>query len=338
MRIWRPSRHALLLGLIVGVVFGFVNLLFTWLYPLADDTPGALLGFYGPMFFVWTLVSFRAARRTGRLLSGLTTGLTVAFATFWAYDLLILVRVNVFLDELTGRADWQNLMTRFRDSESDSLRLFVNLDYFTGAPLKLAVSCAIGAAMGTLGGLLGQLTYKRTAWIGTPSTPEMKIWMHRTLLVCAIGAGFWSAITGGQTAVPVALPGELRARVQDERFQIVSSIRGLPLGVRTGLQTLLGSPTLDIAEPGAEFQAGDAIVNAGLPSRRLAVAGCSYVRCLVYYERGGTARTWRVALFHWTPDETRFEWGGTAPGGLATIDDVRSAVLSGAIKDPAGLW
>ena len=52
----------------------------------------------------------------------------------------------------------------------------------------------------------------------------------------------------------------------------------------------------------------------------------------------GIAHTWRVALFHWAADATRFEWGGTAPGGLATIEDVRSAILSGAIKDPAGLW
>jgi hypothetical protein len=167
MRIWKPSRHALLLGLIVGLLFGFVNLVFTWLYPLADDTPGALLRFYGPMFFVWALASFRVAHRTGRLLSGLTTGLTVAFATFWAYDVLILIRVNVLLNELTGRADWQNLMVRFRASDFDSLRLFVNLDYLTGAPLKLGVSCAIGAAIGTLGGLLGQLTHKRIASIGT---------------------------------------------------------------------------------------------------------------------------------------------------------------------------
>lgn len=165
MRIWQPSRRALLLGLIVGLVFGFVNLLFTWLYPLADDTPGALLRFYGPMFFVWALASFRAARRTGRLLSGVTTGLTIAFATFCAYDLLILVRVNVFLNELTARADWQNLMMRFRASDFDSLRLFVNFDYLTGAPLKLGVSCAIGAAVGTIGGMLGQLTYKRIGWI-----------------------------------------------------------------------------------------------------------------------------------------------------------------------------
>ena len=158
---WQPNRQALLLGLVVGLVFGFVNVLFTWLYPLADDTPGALLRFYGPMFFVWALASFRAARRTGRLLSGVTTGLTIAFATFCAFDLLILVRVNLFLNELTGRADWQNMMMRFRASDIDSLRLFVNVNYVTGAPLKLGVSCAIGAAMGTIGGFLGQLTHMR---------------------------------------------------------------------------------------------------------------------------------------------------------------------------------
>ena len=160
MRDWKSRNNALLLGLFVGLVFGFVNLLLTWLYPLADDTPGALLRFYGPMFFVWALASFRAARRTGRLLSGVATGLTVAFATFCAFDLLILVRINLFLNELTGRADWQNMMMRFRASDIESLRRFVNLDYAIGTPLKLGVSCAIGALMGGIGGLLGQLSHR----------------------------------------------------------------------------------------------------------------------------------------------------------------------------------
>lgn len=149
------------LGLIVGLVFGSVNLLVTWLDPVADDTPAALLRFYGPMFFVWALASFRASRRSGRLLPGVVTGAIVAFATFVVFDLLILLRVNLFLDELTGRADWQNMMMRFRASDADSLRLFVNLDYVKGAPLKLAVSCAIGVVMGAMGGFLGQLTQKR---------------------------------------------------------------------------------------------------------------------------------------------------------------------------------
>ena len=157
-----------------------------------------------------------------------------------------------------------------------------------------------------------------------------------------IGAGgviLWSAvIAGSQAAPPPALSGELRARVQQERFAIVTSVRGLPLGVRDGLQKLWGSQTLDIAEPGAAFRVNDVPSVSKAPTRRLVAAGCSYDYCLVYYERGGRAHTWHVALFHWTPDATRFEWGSTAPGGLVTIDDVRRAILAGAIKGPAGVW
>jgi hypothetical protein len=162
--------------------------------------------------------------------------------------------------------------------------------------------------------------------------------MRRTRLFCAIGVSLWSAVvTGGQAAPAAALPDALKAHVKEERFQIVTSIRGLPLGVRDALQALFGTQTLDIAEPGAEFQVTD-VIGRELPIRRLAAAGCSIDHCLVYYERGGIAHTWQVALFHWTPAATRFEWGGVAPGGLATIDDVRKAVLSGAIKGPNKVW
>ena len=135
-----------------------------------------------------------------------------------------------------------------------------------------------------------------------------------------------------------ALPETLRAHLKNERFEIVTSIRGLPLGVREELQTLFGSQTLDIAEPGAEFQITDAVRNPKLPTRRLVAAGCSNDHCLVYYERGGSAHTWHVALFHWTPRATRFEWGGTAPKDAATIENVRSMVLSGKVKGANKIW
>jgi hypothetical protein len=115
------------------------------------------------MFFLWAFASFRAARNHGRLLSGVTTGLLVAFATFCVYDLLVQLRVNLFLDDLTGRADWQSMMRRFRASEFDSLRLFINLEYLKGAPLKIAVASAIGALMGIIGGSMGWLASRRTA-------------------------------------------------------------------------------------------------------------------------------------------------------------------------------
>jgi hypothetical protein len=163
--------------------------------------------------------------------------------------------------------------------------------------------------------------------------------MRRIRVLCAIGVTVWSAVAAGnQAAPPMTLSGALRAHVKDARFGIVTSIRGLPLGVRDALQTLFGSQALDIAEPGAEFQAAGVIVNPKLPTRRLVAAGCSNDYCLVYYERGGAARTWHVALFHWSPAATRFEWGGTAPRGLATIDDVRRAMLSGAVKGSTGFW
>jgi hypothetical protein len=163
--------------------------------------------------------------------------------------------------------------------------------------------------------------------------------MRAGRLLCAIGVSAWSAVAAtSQTAVPATLSGTLRDHVKGERFEVVTSIRGLPLGVRDALQALFGSQTLDIAEPRAEFHATDGSGTPTKPLRRLVAAGCSIDHCLVYYERGGREHTWLMALFHWTPAETRVEWGGRARGGPATFDEVRRAVLSGAVKGPVTSW
>jgi hypothetical protein len=160
--------------------------------------------------------------------------------------------------------------------------------------------------------------------------------MHRARLFCAIGITVWSVVSAtGQVSAPAALSATLRNHVKDERFDAVSSIRGLPLGVRDELQTLFGTSTLDIAD---DFQTTDRVGNPARPIRRLIAAGCSTDHCIVHYERGGSTPAWLVALFHWTPAATRFEWGGNARGRLATIDDVRSAVLSAAVKGPVKQW
>jgi hypothetical protein len=145
------------------------------------------------------------------------------------------------------------------------------------------------------------------------------------------GAGAMAHLSSGQSNT-ASLPEALRSHVKGDRFDIVTSIRGLPLGVRSGLQSLFGGPDLDIAEPGAKFQVTDVMGTPRLPIRRLVAAGCSTDHCLVHYERGGFAHTWHVAVFHWTPAETRFEWGGVSPGPLTTGEEVRKAILSGAIK------
>jgi hypothetical protein len=162
--------------------------------------------------------------------------------------------------------------------------------------------------------------------------------MRRTQFLCLVGLSLWSALAAASQPTDAVLSGALREHLKAERFGIVTSIRGLPLGVRDGLQTLFGSGGLNIAEPGAKFQVTDVVVEPNLPIRRLVAAGCSADHCLVYYERGGIAHTWQAALFHWTPAATRFEFGGIAPANLATIDEVKSAVLSGAIKGAAKYW
>jgi len=152
------------------------------------------------------------------------------------------------------------------------------------------------------------------------------------VLSCGLGAN-------GQSADPSpATPDAVRAHLRSEHFSPLTTVAALPAGLRQALSQLFNAPTLDMADPGAPFQATDVMITPRLPARRLVAAGCSADHCLVYYERGGFAHTWHVALFHWTPAATRFEWGADGPGGLATIGEVQKAVLAGELKGSIGPW
>jgi len=67
---------------------------------------------------------------------------------------VVIARVNVFLDVTSQRPDWQNLMARYRSSGFSSLRAYANYIYFTGAPFKLLVASTIGALCGFIGACL----------------------------------------------------------------------------------------------------------------------------------------------------------------------------------------
>jgi hypothetical protein len=145
------------LGLLLGAGFGLWNLIETRLNPLAEDTPKALLEFYGPMFAIWGIAGFMATRRTGRIWDGLKTGTTVAFITFVVFDVAVFVRVNLFLDALSHRSDWQYLVSKFKTSGFESFRAYANYVGLTGAPFKILVASIIGTFMGLLGGLFACL-------------------------------------------------------------------------------------------------------------------------------------------------------------------------------------
>ena len=152
----------------------------------------------------------------------------------------------------------------------------------------------------------------------------------------AIGVSLCAAVVAnGQSADSARLSKELQAHVNSERFQAVTSVRGLPLGVRDAMRALWSTAVLDIVDPDGS-QPSDNGPNQS--NRRLVAAGCSSDHCLISYELGGRTRSWRVVLFHWTPSGTRFEWGGTAPRRLGTLEEVLSAPLSGTIEGPTTSW
>jgi hypothetical protein len=150
-------KKILSLGLLLGGGFGLWNLIATLLDPLAEDSPTALLIFYGPMFVIWGLAGFGAYRRTGRLLDAVKVEAAVAFVAFVVFDFAVIVRVNLFLGALRRRSDWRNLMEGFQASGFTSLRAYANYVYATGAPFKIFVASMIGAAVGLVGGFFGSL-------------------------------------------------------------------------------------------------------------------------------------------------------------------------------------
>ncbi len=140
------------LGVLLGVVFGLANFVMAWRDPLADDTAGAVLAFYLPMFAAWGIAGFVAARRSGRFFEGVKIGATVALVTFSVYWLANFVRVNVFLDAIRDRPDWQRMVAGYEASGAGNFRAYILKEYFRDAPLKLFVPTMIGVVTGALGG------------------------------------------------------------------------------------------------------------------------------------------------------------------------------------------
>jgi hypothetical protein len=148
-------------GFALGLAFGVWNLVVTSLMPLVDDSPLALAGFYGPMFLMWGLAGWMAGRRTGHLAAAVKAGATVAFVTFVVFDAAMIVRVNLFLEIIKHRDDWQNMVANFPASGFATFRAYVNYVYITGSPLTILIGTVIGTGCGLIGGLAASLTPQR---------------------------------------------------------------------------------------------------------------------------------------------------------------------------------
>ena len=135
-------------------MFGAWNVIVSVLAPRMDDTPLALLSFYGPMFVAWGYAGHAAYRRTQRLGRSVSAGAIAGLMTFIVLTTVVIARVNVALSVVSERPDWRNMVAGYPQSGFDSFRAYANYIYIVGAPFKIAVAATIGAACGFIGGML----------------------------------------------------------------------------------------------------------------------------------------------------------------------------------------
>lgn len=141
-----------MLGLAMGTVLGVLNLIATARDPLADDEGAEMLVFAALVLLAWSATGFVAARRTRRVADGVKAGIVIGLAMMAVFHLAAIVRVNLFLDLIRDRGDWQNLLARFGGSGFSSLRAYANDEYLRSTPLVVGIGAAAGAVAGLLGG------------------------------------------------------------------------------------------------------------------------------------------------------------------------------------------
>ena len=144
----------------------------------------------------------------------------------------------------------------------------------------------------------------------------------------------------GQPApdVPHGVPEQLRAHIGAETFTPLAGVGALPDPVKAALAQLFGTKSLDLAEPGAPFQATDMVVDPRLPWRRLIAAGCAADHCLVHYERGGFVHVYQVVVLSRQGDGVRFVWGGAVGGPIPNVHGVKDALATGKVLGQTKYW
>ena len=143
-------------GLALGVLLAGFNLAATLVAPLAEDTPLRVGIFLATLMLLWGWSGFIAERRTQRFLEAPKAGAIVAAISLGLFHLAAILRMNIFLDTVSQRSDWQELIMRFNQSGFESLRVYANYTYLRETGTILLVSALVGAVCGTFGGVVAR--------------------------------------------------------------------------------------------------------------------------------------------------------------------------------------
>jgi len=144
-------------GAVLGTLLGGWILVSTLVAPLAEDTPVIVATMFGAVFLALAVPGFAARRRGGHFLDALEAGAIAGAITFALFLLSGILRVNLFLDVIRNRSDWENLVADYARSDFESLRAYANYVYAKGIVVFPVVGVVAGAISGSLGGLLASV-------------------------------------------------------------------------------------------------------------------------------------------------------------------------------------
>jgi hypothetical protein len=152
--VWQAAWLPLAMGAAFGSVLGILNLIGTARQPLADDDVASMAAWVALVVCAWGAASVGATWRTHRFGDAVKAGAMLGIATILVFHVAAIVRVNLFLDLIRHRDDWQNLVARFDASGYRSLRAYANVEYLSMTPTIVAVGAFAGSVSGMLAGLI----------------------------------------------------------------------------------------------------------------------------------------------------------------------------------------
>ena len=163
-----------------------------------------------------------------------------------------------------------------------------------------------------------------------------KLLLVATVFVPTIGSPAVShpSISQANKENRIVLSPSEREHVFDGEYKTALKIGQLPQQVKIVFAAIAKQAKFEMANPEDDFQLTDVITQKGLPRRRLIFAEISPHKCIVHYENGGYAHTYYVVVFSIDAAQAaRFVWGGAMWTPAKNLNQLRSAIKNGIIKD-----
>ncbi len=121
-------------------------------------------------------------------------------------------------------------------------------------------------------------------------------------------------------------------------YATIRASRELPDQIKNAFATITHESPFALADPGARFNASD-LIQHGLPTRRLLLAGHCEDRWFIEYEHGGIGKTIALMVFRENSDRSvSFVWGRQLKDVANDIAQLRAALANGAYLNAPYSW